>query len=155
VRVYFDTGVFIDYLGTRGSTNAILRSSGRRGRTPANMAVAAERLFETVGRAHTGATSCLTFYEVEEALYRLLAQIVKGCFKRQHAVDSGGAIDNDPGSNGDRPDFGNNPPSASADRLTDARHSSCRFTPRSDGDRVRRRSSKIACRDTDLSLQLL
>jgi predicted nucleic acid-binding protein len=78
VRVYFDTGVFIDYLSTRGTTNAILRSSGRRGRTPANMAVDAEKLFETVSRAHTGATSCLTYYEVEEALYRLLAQSAKG-----------------------------------------------------------------------------
>jgi predicted nucleic acid-binding protein len=78
VRVYFDTGVFIDYLSTRGNTNAILRSSGRRGRTPANMAVDAERLFEKVSRAHTGATSCLTYYEVEEALYRLLAQSAKG-----------------------------------------------------------------------------
>jgi len=78
VRVYFDTGVFIDYLSTRGNTNAILRSSGRRGRTPAEMAVDAERLFERVSRAHTGGTSCLTYYEVEEALYRLLAQSAKG-----------------------------------------------------------------------------
>ena len=78
MRVYFDTGVFIDYLSTRGNTNAILRSSGRRGRTPAEMAVDAERLFERVSRAHTGGTSCLTYYEVEEALYRLLAQSAKG-----------------------------------------------------------------------------
>src|SRR5579864_6383450 len=78
VRVYFDTGVFIDYLSTRGNTNAILRSSGRRGRTPAEMAIDAERLFERVSRAHTGGTSCLTYYEVEEALYRLLAQSAKG-----------------------------------------------------------------------------
>ena len=42
------------------------------------MAVDAEKLFETVSRAHTGATSCLTYYEVEEALYRLLAQSAKG-----------------------------------------------------------------------------
>lgn len=78
MRVYIDTGVFIDYLSTRGNTNAILRSSGRRGRTPADMAVDAERLFERVGRAHDGATSCLTYYEVEEALYRLLTQSAKG-----------------------------------------------------------------------------
>jgi predicted nucleic acid-binding protein len=42
------------------------------------MAVDAERLFEKVSRAHTGATSCLTYYEVEEALYRLLGQSAKG-----------------------------------------------------------------------------
>jgi predicted nucleic acid-binding protein len=42
------------------------------------MAADAERLFERVGRAHTGATSCLTYYEAEEALYRVLAQSEKG-----------------------------------------------------------------------------
>ena len=78
MRVYFDTGVFIDYLSARGCANAILRASERRGRTPAEIAADAERLFEKVGGAHTGATSCLTYYEVEEALYRLLAQSAKG-----------------------------------------------------------------------------
>ena len=76
MRVYFDTGVFIDYLSTRGSAN-VLRSSARRGRTPAEIVVDAERLFELVGRAHIGATSCLTYYEAEEALYRHLAQSAK------------------------------------------------------------------------------
>lgn len=55
-----------------------LRSSERRGRAPADLAADAERLFENVSRAHIGATSCLTYYEVEEALYRLLAQSAKG-----------------------------------------------------------------------------
>ncbi len=76
MRVYYDAGVFIDYLSTRG--NAILRTADRRGRPPAAIAADAERLFETVTRAHIGATSCLTYYEVEEALYRLLAQSAKG-----------------------------------------------------------------------------
>ena len=79
MRLYFDTGVFIDYLSTRGNTNAILRSSQRRGRTPAEISSDAERLFENVsGSTHIGGTSCLTYYEVEEALYRLLAQSAKG-----------------------------------------------------------------------------
>lgn len=77
MRVYFDTGVFIDFLSTRGNANAILRSSERRGRSPAEIAADAERLFEKVGSTHIGATSCLTYYEVEEALYRLLAQSAK------------------------------------------------------------------------------
>jgi len=76
VRVYYDTGVFIDFLSARG--NAILRTADRRGRSPADIAADAERLFETVGRTHLGATSCLTYYEVEEALYRLLTQSAKG-----------------------------------------------------------------------------
>ena len=54
MRVYFDTGVFIDFLSTRGNTNAILRSSERRGRAPAEIAIDAERLFEIVSRAHIG-----------------------------------------------------------------------------------------------------
>ena len=78
MRVYFDTGVFIDYLSTRGNSNSILRSAQRRGRTPAEIAVDAETLFERVSRTHVGATSCLTYYEVEEALYRVLAQSAKG-----------------------------------------------------------------------------
>jgi predicted nucleic acid-binding protein len=76
VRIYFDTVVFIDYLSARG--NAILRTADRRGRAPAAIAADAEQLFEAVRRTHIGATSCLTYYEVEEALYRLLAQSAKG-----------------------------------------------------------------------------
>ena len=78
MRVYLDTGVFIDYLSIRGTANAALRASERRGRAPLEMAEDAERLLEKVSRSHTGATSCLTYYEVEEALYRLLAQSAKG-----------------------------------------------------------------------------
>lgn len=78
MRVYFDTGVFIDFLSAFGNWNAVLRSSGRRGRTPSEIARDAERLFEKVNRVHAGATSCLTYYEVEEALYRLLKQPAKG-----------------------------------------------------------------------------
>jgi len=78
VRVYFDTGVFIDYLSARGGANALLRSSERRGRAPSAIAADAERLFEAVSKRHVGATSCLTYYEVEEALYRHLTQSTKG-----------------------------------------------------------------------------
>ncbi len=78
MRVYFDTGVFVDYLSARGSANAMLRFSERRGRTPRDLAVDAERLFENISRKHLGATSCLTYYEVEEALYQLLVQSAKG-----------------------------------------------------------------------------
>ena len=76
MRVYLDTGVFIDFLSVRG--NSILRTTDRRGRTPAVIAADAERLFEKVGRAHAGATSCLTYYEAEEALYRPLKESAKG-----------------------------------------------------------------------------
>ena len=78
MRVYLDTGVFIDYLSIRGTANAALRTSDRRGRAPLKIAQDAGRLLEKVSRSHTGATSCLTYYEVEEALYRLLVQTAKG-----------------------------------------------------------------------------
>lgn len=73
MRIYFDTGVFIDFLSVRGMSS-ILRASERRGRTPSKIAEDAELLFEKAGRFHVSGTSCLTFYEVEEALYRSLTQ---------------------------------------------------------------------------------
>jgi hypothetical protein len=76
VRVYYDTGVFIDHLSTRG--NRILRTAGRRGRSPSTIAADAERLIETVKGAHVGGTCCLAYYEAEEALYKLLAPSAKG-----------------------------------------------------------------------------
>lgn len=76
--VYFDTGIFIDFLSTRGIANALLRPSGRRGRSPADIATDAERLFESISKGHIGATSGLTHYEVEEELYRVLSQSAKG-----------------------------------------------------------------------------
>jgi len=78
VRLYFDTGVFIDYLSVRGAANAMLRTTGRRGRSPAEIATDAENLLERAARRHLCATSCLTYYEVEEALYRQLASSMKG-----------------------------------------------------------------------------
>jgi len=77
MRVYFDTGVFIDYLSGRGPAQ-ILRTGERRGRTPADLRAHAERLFGRVSLAHKGATSCLTFYEAEEALYARLKESTKG-----------------------------------------------------------------------------
>ena len=43
MRIYFDTGVFIDYLSGRGNSAALLRTADRRGRTPADIAADAER----------------------------------------------------------------------------------------------------------------
>lgn len=85
MRVYLDSGVFIDYLSTRGNTNSILRSAERRGRTPAEIAADAEKLFESVSLSHLGATSCLTYYEVEEALYKLLERSARGV-SRAHTL---------------------------------------------------------------------
>lgn len=78
MRIYFDTGPFVDYLSARGTANALLRSAERRGRAPAQIAADAERLFDRVCSNHEGATSCLTHYEVEEALYKILSRSSRG-----------------------------------------------------------------------------
>ncbi len=72
MRVYLDTGVFVDYLTLLGPQYAAMRSVSRRGRSATQLAVDSARLFEKFSRSHSGATSCLTFYEGEEAFYGVL-----------------------------------------------------------------------------------
>jgi len=67
LKIYLDTGIFIDYLSAR--SNSGLRTAGRRGRSLSQISTDAE---------HQAATSCLTYYEVEEALYKSLALSAKG-----------------------------------------------------------------------------
>ncbi len=72
--VYFDTGIFIDYLALRG--NISMRACGRRGRALIGIFEYAEKLLtKTKGSAHT---SALTFYEAEEALFKQLSLATKG-----------------------------------------------------------------------------
>jgi hypothetical protein len=72
MRVYIDTGLFIDYLSARTVVATRLRSTGRRDRTRDQVLSDAERVLTRVERRHEGATSALTYYEVEEALYKSL-----------------------------------------------------------------------------------
>lgn len=72
MRVYVDTGIFIDYLSHRGFAGSSLRAAGRRGRPLEQVLRDAERTLDRVARRHDGATSALTYYEVEEALYKTL-----------------------------------------------------------------------------------
>jgi predicted nucleic acid-binding protein len=60
--------------------------SARRGRTPTEIAIDAERLFEKASPAHTSATSCLTYYEVEEALYKALKDSTKDVSRADRLV---------------------------------------------------------------------
>jgi hypothetical protein len=78
VRVYLDTGLLIDYLVPRGHIGSGLRTVGRRGRALADIFADADHLLERISRKHKGATSVLTYYEVEEALYKELAAAAKG-----------------------------------------------------------------------------
>lgn len=74
--VYLDTGIFIDFLHPR--MNSRLRTAGRRGRTLAEILSDADQVFNAVLHKHQTATSCLTYYEVEEAIYRELSSSTKG-----------------------------------------------------------------------------
>jgi len=78
VKVYIDTGVFIDYLSSQAIVGSTLRSTERRGRTPQKLFEDAENVLKRIASSHMGATSSLTYYEVEEALFKQLASVVTG-----------------------------------------------------------------------------
>lgn len=78
MRVYIDTGLFIDYLSRRGLVAAHLRSQGRRGRSLEQVFDDAEKVLSRIAARHEGATSALTFYEVEEATYKSLVSATRG-----------------------------------------------------------------------------
>ncbi len=78
MRVYIDTGIFIDYLNGHSSIGASLRSANRRGRTPQQLAQDASTVFQRIVRQHQGATSALTCCEAEEALYAELVKAARG-----------------------------------------------------------------------------
>lgn len=77
MRVYLDTGLFIDYLSARGPSGAMRRAS-RRGRSGTQVAQDAEECFGLLASDHELFTSSLTFYEVEEAMYKSLAAAAQG-----------------------------------------------------------------------------
>jgi predicted nucleic acid-binding protein len=78
VKVYIDTGVFIDYLSSQAIAGSSLKSVNRRGRTPQKLFEDAENVLKMVASLHIGATSSLTYYEVEEALFKQLTSVATG-----------------------------------------------------------------------------
>jgi predicted nucleic acid-binding protein len=78
VKVYIDTGVLIDYLSPQAIAGSTLRSTSRRGRTPQKLFEDAEKVLKMIASSHTGATSSLTYYEVEEALFKQLTSVATG-----------------------------------------------------------------------------
>jgi len=82
MRVYVDTGTLIDYLAQAAPAASILGSAHRRGRSITKLFEDARDALTRIVTTHQGATSALTFYEVEEALYKQLVAITKG---RPHA----------------------------------------------------------------------
>ncbi|MBD2168935.1 PIN domain-containing protein [Calothrix membranacea FACHB-236] len=78
MKVYIDTGVFIDYLSPQAIAGATLRSTNRRGRTPQKLFHDAENVLKLIASSHIGATSSLTYYEVEEALFKQFTSVATG-----------------------------------------------------------------------------
>ncbi len=78
MKVYIDTGVFIDYLSSQAIAGSSLRSVDRRGPTPQKLFEDAENVLKIVASSHTGARSSLTYYEVEEALFKQLTSVATG-----------------------------------------------------------------------------
>ncbi len=61
--------VFIRFK-TQAIAGSTLRTTQRRGRDPKKLFEDAEDVLKLVSAKHTGATSSLTYYEVEEALFK-------------------------------------------------------------------------------------
>lgn len=78
MRVYLDTGVFIDYFIDRSHAGHYLRKGGRRGRTPRKLHKDVVSCLSRISRKHEGFTSCLTLYELEHALVTELKKVFKG-----------------------------------------------------------------------------
>lgn len=78
MRVYLDTGVFIDYLINRSHAGHYLRKGARRGRTPRQLNEDVVSCLSKIGRKHEGFTSCLALYELEDALFTELKKVYKG-----------------------------------------------------------------------------
>lgn len=77
MKIYIDTGIFIDYLAPRGHLGAFLRQGGRRGRTVQQLVQDATDCFHKLN-SHEVMTSNLTLYEIERALYEELGRQSSG-----------------------------------------------------------------------------
>lgn len=77
-KIYVDTGIFLDYLSKRSLGGAPLRAFPRRSRNIEKLAEDATAVLKKIADSHTGATSCLTYYEAEEALHKVWESQAKG-----------------------------------------------------------------------------
>jgi len=78
MRVYLDTGLFLDYLASRGHAGTFLRTADRRGRTANHLSEDAAQCLTRISSKHEGMKSCLTLYEVEHAMYEKLKSLASG-----------------------------------------------------------------------------
>jgi predicted nucleic acid-binding protein len=88
VNAYLDSGVFIDYLVAEGHLGSNLRSTKRRGRDPERLRTDAEKCLTSIRNRHSGTTSTVTCWEVEEAMYAELVRQSPGASSsaRRHFI---------------------------------------------------------------------
>lgn len=78
MRVYVDTGIFIDYFINRSHAGHYLRTGRRRGRTLNRLQKDVVSCLSRISRRHEGFTSSLTLYELEHALFTAMKDAYKG-----------------------------------------------------------------------------
>lgn len=83
MKVYLDTGVFVDYLIYRGHAGHLLRRRGRRNRTVQQLHQDVSECLDKIGKKHDGFTSSLTLYEAEETLFSRLVRSSRGIRNRK------------------------------------------------------------------------
>ncbi len=77
MKVYLDTGVFLDYLIYRGHAGLLLREKARRNRTIQQLSTDVTECLNKIQKSHEGFTSSLTLYEAEEALFSAILESSK------------------------------------------------------------------------------
>lgn len=78
MKVYLDTGVFVDYLTYHGFLGSFLRKKGRRNRTVQQLHQDVSDCLDKISKCPDGFTSCLAMYEAEEALFARLMKASRG-----------------------------------------------------------------------------
>lgn len=83
MRVYLDTGVFLDYLIYRSHAGTKLRSKTRRGRTVKRLFQDATSCLHRIQQRHHGLTSVLTLYELEHSVFTELRASTRNITHKQ------------------------------------------------------------------------
>ena len=78
MKVYVDTGVFVDFLINRGHVATLLRSAGQRRRDLAGLQRDADACLQRSTAGHELITSCHTLFEVEDAVFRQMKTAAAG-----------------------------------------------------------------------------
>ena len=85
MRIYVDTGVFIDYLWNRSHLD-ILRTKGRNKRPREDLSRDSLECLDLIRQDHDGFTSIFSYYEIENTYYRRLIGNTRGISNRRDLI---------------------------------------------------------------------